>query len=101
MKIERYLKDLKNLCGWEIVKDNYRRDFSGVNSGNQLAELFCEIALCASLGNLSDKIQLRPPTGKGTYSDCRFSLHGFDIYAEVKRYVDPWPHIEKNRLCAD
>ncbi len=92
---ERYLKDLQSQCGWKTVGDKYRRDFSGVDSVNQLAELFCEIALCASLGKLSGKIQLRPPTGEGTYSDCLFNLHGFDIYAEAKRYADPWPYIER------
>ena len=92
---ERYLKNLQNQCGWKTVGDKYRRDFSGVNSVNQLAELLHEIALCASLGKLSAKLQLRPPTGKGTYSDCLFSLYGYDIYAETKRYVDPWPYIEK------
>jgi hypothetical protein len=93
--IERYLRKLESLCGWNAVGDNYRRDFSGVNSENQLAELFCEITLCASLGKLSDKLCLRPPTGKGTYSDCLFNVHGFEIYDEAKRYADPWPHIEK------
>jgi len=93
--IEKYLTDLKNLCGLKTVGDTYRRDLSGVDSANRLAELFCEIALCASLGNLSGKLRLRPSTGKGTYSDCLFNLHGFDIFAEAKRYVDPWPYIEK------
>lgn len=93
--IERHLTDLKNLCGLKTVRDTYRRDLSGADSENQLAELFCEIALCASLGKLSGKLQLRPSTGKGTYSDCLFNFHGFDIFAEVKRYVDPWPYIEK------
>lgn len=94
-KIEKYLIDLKRLCGLKAVGDTYRRDFSGVNSEKQLAELFCEIALCTSLGNLSSKLQLRPSTGKGTYSDALFNLHGFNIFAEAKRYDDPWPHIDK------
>ena len=93
--IEKCLTDLNNLCDWKTVGDNYRRDLSGVDSVNQLAELFCEIALCSSLGKLSGKLQLHPPTGKGKFSDCIFNLHGFDIYAEAKRYADPWPHIEK------
>lgn len=93
--IERYLTDLVNVCGWQEVANKYRRDLSGVNSENQVAELFCEIALCASLGRCAKKLELRPPTGKGTYSDCLFNLNGFDIYGEAKRYVDPWPHIER------
>jgi hypothetical protein len=93
--IERHLAGLKNLCGLKTVGDTYRRDLSGVDSESQLAELFCEIALCASLGDISGKLQLRPSTGKGTHSDCLFDLHNFDVFAEAKRYADPWPHIEK------
>ena len=93
--IEKYLRDLERLCGLNTIGNNYRRDLSGVNSENQLAELFCEIALCATLGEKFGEVRLRPPTGKGTYSDCLFHYHGFEIYAEAKRYVDPWPHIGK------
>ncbi len=95
LSIERDLANLVNVCGWQNVADSYRRDLSGVNSEKQVAELFCEIALCASLGECAQNLKLRPPTGKGTYSDCRFNLNGCDIYGEAKRYVDPWPHIEK------
>jgi len=93
--IDRHLNELVNQCGWQMVSDKYRRDFSGVNSENQVAELFCEIALCASLAKRAKKLELRPSTGKGTYSDCLFNLNGFDIYGEAKRYVDPWPHTER------
>lgn len=93
--IERNLANLVNVCGWQNVADNYRRDLSGVNSEKQVAELFCEIALCASLGECAQDLELRPPTGKGTYSDSLFNLNGLDIYGEAKRYDDPWPHIEK------
>jgi len=92
--IDRHLNELVNNCGWQMVSDKYRRDLSGVNSENQVAELFCEIALCASLAKRAQKLELRPSTGKGTYSDCLCNLSGFDIYGEAKRYVDPWPHIE-------
>lgn len=95
ISIEKHLTDLEKLCSFKALGDNYRRDFSGVDSEIRLAELFCEVALCASAGNLFGKLQLRPPTGKGTYSDCLFNIHGFDIYGEAKRYADPWPHIEK------
>lgn len=87
--IERHLSNLVNICGLKMVADNYRRDLSGVNSKNQVSELFCEIALCASLGEYSQNLKLRPPTGKGTNSDCLFNLGGFNIYGEAKRYVDP------------
>lgn len=95
MELERYLAELKTLCGWKMVSDNYRRDFSGVDSVDRVAELCCEIGLCASLGRISGRLQLHPPTGKGTYSDCCFYVNAFEIYGEAKRYVDPWPHIEK------
>jgi len=93
--IEKALATLVGKCGWENVAGNYRRDLSAVNSVNQVSELFCEIALCASLVEISQDLKLRPPTGKGTYSDCLFTLSGIDIYGEAKRYEDPWPHIEK------
>jgi len=93
--IDRHLNELVNECGLKMVSDKYRRDLSGVHSGNQAAELFCEIALCAFLARRAQKLELRPATGKGTYSDCLFNLNGFKIYGEAKRYVDPWPHIEE------
>jgi hypothetical protein len=95
MSLEVCLAELKTLCGWKTVSDNYRRDLSGVDSVDRVAELCCEIALCASLGRISGRLQLHPPTGKGTYSDCCFYVNDFEIYGEAKRYVDPWPHIEK------
>ncbi len=95
LSIERQLNLLSNEFGWKNVSDKYRRDLSGLNSENQVAELFCEIALCASLAKHAQNIELRPSTGKGTYSDCLFNVKGLDIYGEAKRYVDPWPHIER------
>jgi hypothetical protein len=91
--VERYLTRLKNLCSWETIEDNYRRHLSGVDSESQVAELFCEIALCASLGKVFSNLHLHPSTGKGTFSDCLFNFQGFDIYCEAKRYADPWPPI--------
>jgi hypothetical protein len=93
--LEGYLKDLENLCGWVSVGDNYRRHLSKVASDSRLAELLYEMALCAHVGKLGGKLQLQPPTGKGTFSDCLFNVHGFDVYGEVKRYTDAWPHIVK------
>lgn len=95
ISIERYLIELKYFCGLKNVGDAYRKEFSGVDSVNRLRELFCEIALCASLASLSGNIKLHPATGKGTYSDCLLRFCGLDIFAEAKRYEDPWPHIEK------
>jgi hypothetical protein len=94
-RIERYLAELKTLCGRKTVDDNYRRSLSGVDSYDRLAELFSEIALCASIGKLSGKLKLHPPTGKGTYSDCCFYVHSYEVYGEIKRYADSWPHIGK------
>ncbi len=93
--IEKYLTVLKKFCGLKAVGDAYRREFSGVDSVNRLAELFCEITLCTALATLSGNIKLHPATGKGTYSDCLFSFCGLNIFAEAKRYEDPWPHIEE------
>ena len=92
---ERWLAELKILCGWKTVSDNYRPALSGVDSEDQVAELFCEIVLCASVGRFSGKLQLHPPTEKRTHSDCLFNVNGVEIYGEVKRYIDPWPYIEK------
>lgn len=92
--IESCLADLKDLCGWKSVGDNYRKPLSGATSENQVVELFCEIAVCASVGKFSGKLQLHPQTEKGTHSDCLFEVRGFAIYGEVKRYPDPWPYIE-------
>lgn len=92
---ERYLTNLKDLCGWQAVGDHYRRHLSGTDSENQISEFLCEIAICASMGKIADKLQIHPPTGKGTHSDCLFHIGDFKIYAEVKRYHDPWPLIEK------
>ena len=93
--IEKALATLVGKCGLESVADIYRRDLSSVNSANQVSELFCELVLCATLGELSQDLRLRPQTGKGTYSDCLFTLSGIDVYGEAKRYEDPWPYIEK------
>jgi len=93
--IEKCLKELGNLCGHKAIGDNYRKVLSKVKSENRLAELFFEIAICTALGKISGRLQLHPPTGNDTYSDCLFHIQGFDVYAEVKRFADPWPFIEK------
>jgi hypothetical protein len=95
VSLDWHLKKLNTLCGWKTVSDNYRRDLSGVHSADRVDELYFEIALCASVGRFSGKLKLHPPTGKGTYSDCCFYVNSFEIYGEVKRYLDPFPHIEK------
>lgn len=92
---EGHLRDLITFCGQAPVMAAYRRDLSGVHTANQLAELLCEITLCASLARLSpQKPRLRPPSGRGTYCDVAVQLAGHDVYCEAKRYEDPWPGIE-------
>jgi len=49
LSIDWHLSLLSNECGWKNISDKYRRDLSGLSSEKQVAELFCEIALCASI----------------------------------------------------
>ena len=91
--IEHTLSALLDRWTYKTIVDAYRRDLSGIGTAAQLAELFCEIALCASISSLSETLQFRPPTGKGTHSDFLAKLNGYEIYGESKRYEDPWPHI--------
>lgn len=93
--LEGYLKDLNNICSGNSVEHNYRRQLSNISSKNQLVELFHEVALCVYVGKRSNGLQLHPHTGRGTYSDCLFNVNGFDVYGEVKRYVDTFPYILK------
>jgi len=91
--VEHKLLALVDSCGWKAVKDAYRRSFSGADTADQVAELFCEIALCAHIAALSAQLTIRPPTGKGTTSDFSFVRKGSTlvVYGECKRYEDPWP----------
>jgi len=95
LTIEKYLAELVSYCGKDKIGDNYRRDLSKVSTEQTLSEIFCEIALCTKVASYSGNINLRPETGKGTYSDCKFFINGFEIYGEVKRYQDSWPYIAK------
>lgn len=87
---DKHLETLVPVCGSKEVGDVYRRGLSGVNTEIQLAELLCEIALCASFTRLSPTLSLRPPSGRGTYCDVSFQLNGFTVYGEAKRYEDTW-----------
>ncbi len=88
---EKHLLALISICGLRVVEDAYRRDLSGVATETRLAELLCEIALCASLSKLSPTPpRLKPPSGKGTYCDVSVQLEGFTVYGEAKRYEDTW-----------
>ena len=93
--VEKHLQDLISMCGYEAILTTYRRDLSGVYTANQLAELLCEITVCASVSRLSpQKPDLRPPSGTGTFCDVAVQLAGQTTYCEVKRYEDPWPNNE-------
>jgi hypothetical protein len=89
--IEHTLSALLDHWTYKTVVDAYRRDLSGIGTATQLAELLCEIALCASIENLSETLQLRPATGKGTHSDFLAKINAYELYGESKRYEDPWP----------
>jgi hypothetical protein len=90
---ERHLDALISLCGKADVLASYRRDLSGISTTTQLAELLCEMTLCASLARLSShKPQLRPRSGRGTSCDVAIQLAGHTVYCEAKRYADPWPN---------
>ena len=73
------------------VGDTYRRDISGANSENILAELFCEITLANSLGSISDiPPELRPKNKTGTECDVKVVLNGFELFGDSKRLEDKW-----------
>jgi hypothetical protein len=93
LTIESLLSELITYSSEKEVADSYRRVLSNVSTEQTLSEIFCEIALCVKVGSYSGSIILRPITSKGTHSDCKFFINGSEIYGEVKRYQDPWPHI--------
>jgi len=97
-RIEDILRELEGMCGSKSLGDSYRRDLSNVNFENQVYDFFYEIFVCCRLGKISDdkKLTLRPPTGKGTHSDCLIKVNGLNIYAEVKNYPDVWPPPDGN-----
>src|SRR5262245_4886288 len=81
VRAERHLNALISLCGKADVLATYRRDLSGISTTTQLAELLCEITLCASVAGLSPhKPQLRPPSGRGTSCDVTVQLAGHLVY---------------------
>lgn len=87
---DKLIQELITACGSKAVGDAYRRDLSGVSTARQLAELLCEITLCASVSKRSSTLRLRPQSGKGTHCDVSFQLAGSTVYGEAKRYEDSW-----------
>lgn len=75
----------------KLVGDTYRRDLSGVDSENRLAELLCEISLVDALGGISSVPPvLRPKTKIGTEGDVKVVIEGHVLYGESKRLADSW-----------
>jgi len=75
----------------KIVGDTYRRDLSGVNTENRLAEILCEITLVDALGGVSTAPPvLRPKAGSGTECDVKVVIEGSVLYGESKRFADLW-----------
>ena len=75
----------------KLVGDTYRRDLSGVDSENRLAELLCEISLVDALGGISSVPPvLRPKTEIGTECDVKVVIEGHVLYGESKRLADSW-----------
>lgn len=75
----------------QLVGDTYRRDISGVDSENRLAELLCEISLADALGAISSVAPiLRPKIETGTECDVKVVVAGWVLYGESKRLEDTW-----------
>jgi len=73
------------------VGDTYRRDFSGANTENKVAELLCEITLVDAIGGVSPVAPVfRPATPIGTECDFKVVVNGYDLYGESKRFEDAW-----------
>jgi hypothetical protein len=88
--LEKHVGALIGYCGFKKVGVTDRRDLSEASDEKRLAELSCEICLCASLGGLSSRLELRPPSGNGKFCDVRFDLQGIEMFGEAKRYEDTW-----------
>ncbi len=85
------IADLVRMCGDQHVGDAYRRDCSGVRNEQQLAEVLCEVSVCAAFSRMATRLTLRPNTGKNNRrSDFCAEVMGTVIYGEVKRYSDNW-----------
>ena len=75
----------------KVVGDTYRRDLSGVDTENKLAELLCEITLVSALTSISSALPvLRPKAEAGKECDVKVVVAGWDLFAESKRLADIW-----------
>jgi hypothetical protein len=92
-RLEVLFKKLTGKC----VGNYYRRDLSGVDNENQLAELLCEITLAGALSELSPiPPMIRPKNNGGRSCDVKVCLNGNDVYGESKRSEDPGPCGERS-----
>ena len=89
--IDIALSNLIDICGTKETHDKFSKDLSNINQLKQVSELFCEIRLCDYLGSKFNKLKLRPPTGKGSHSDCRFEVDSHIVFGEIKRFEDTGP----------
>ena len=88
MLIEKYLILLISKTNKKYICDKYRRELSNVNSEEQLSQLFSEIAVCATISKASNRISLKPNTRGKKNCDFHAIIENFEVYGEVKRYVD-------------
>lgn len=83
------------------VGDCYRRDLSGVNTENQLAEYLCEITLVATLSKLSSEVPVIHPKNNRSKKGCdvKVNIVNIDVYGDAKRLEDKWltEPIRKNK----
>jgi hypothetical protein len=85
------VRSLINKTSEMAVRDAYRRDLSGVDTAERLAELFCEMTMADALAGISSAATVfRPRTAGGTACDLKIVVSGCDLYAEVKRFADTW-----------
>jgi hypothetical protein len=89
-QVDGEIARLINRLTLKVVGDTYRRDLSGADSENNLAEFFCEIALVDSLTRLSSDPVLRPKTKTGTACDIKVMIDGCNICGDSKRLEDRW-----------
>ena len=88
---DKQIRELIAACESPAVLSAYRKRLSTIGSARQVAEMLCEITLCAAVSKLSAASPcLRPSSGKGTDCEISFELAGSRIYAEAKRYEDRW-----------
>jgi hypothetical protein len=89
-----------DILGKEDVGKAYRRDLSGVGDENKVAELLCEITVCAAIVEKTGspaEFCLHPQTNANKHCDFRAKLGGHTIWGEIKRFEDNYfstPHFD-------